>query len=112
MNNTHFTGGAADIPKCFDQIRRPLVYRILDEAGMPKRILETYRKYLEGIKTNKATAHGDIPAKIIKEFAQHLCVPFADVINTGLAVGHWPTQYKRETITPTPKYHGEPRFST
>ena len=61
------------------------------------------RKYLESIKTNKATAPGDIPAKVIKEFAQYLCVPFADVINTGLAVGHWPTQYKRETITPTPK---------
>ena len=61
------------------------------------------KKYLLGIKTNKATAPGDIPSKIIKEFAPYLCVPFSDVINSGLMVGHWPTHYKRETITPTPK---------
>ena len=36
------------------------------------------KKYLEGIKTNKATAPGDIPAKIIKEFAPNVCVPFAE----------------------------------
>ena len=61
------------------------------------------KKYLQGIKTNKATAPGDIPAKIIKEFSTDLCVPFADVINSGLTIGCWPKQYKRETITPTPK---------
>jgi hypothetical protein len=61
------------------------------------------RKYLEKIKTNKSTAPGDIPARIIKDFALFLCVPMADIINTGLIVGHWPKTYKRETITPTPK---------
>ena len=63
------------------------------------------RKYLEKIKTNKSTAPGDIPAKIIKEFALFLCIPMADIINSGLKVGHWPKFYKRETITPTPKQH-------
>ena len=63
------------------------------------------RKYLEKIKTNKSTAPGDIPAKIIKEFSQFLCVPFTDIINSGLKVGHWPTNYKREFITPTPKQY-------
>ena len=61
------------------------------------------RNYLQKIKTNKSTAPGDIPAKIIKEFALFLCVPLADIINCGLKVGHWPKHYKRETITPTPK---------
>ena len=61
------------------------------------------RKHLEKIKTNKSTAPGDIPAKIIKEFALFFCVPLTDIINSGLKVGHWPTSYKRETITPTPK---------
>ena len=61
------------------------------------------RKYLEKIKTNKSTAPGDIPAKIIKEFAHSLCVPFTDIINSGFKVGHWPRTYKREFITPTPK---------
>ena len=61
------------------------------------------RKYLEKIKTNKSTAPGDIPAKIIKEFALYLCVPLTDVINSGMKAGHWPLTYKREMITPTPK---------
>ena len=61
------------------------------------------RKYLENIKTNKSTAPGDIPAKIIKQFAPYLSIPFADVVNSGLLAGHWPKSYKRETITPTPK---------
>ena len=29
------TGGAAVVYKCFDQIQRPLLYRIMKEAGMP-----------------------------------------------------------------------------
>ena len=32
-----------------------------------------------------------------------MCVPVADIVNTGLTVGHWLKYYKRETITPTPK---------
>ena len=55
------------------------------------------------MKTNKSTAPGDIPSKVIKEFASFLCTPFADVINSALMAGHWPKAYKRETITPTPK---------
>jgi hypothetical protein len=61
------------------------------------------RKYLQKIKTNKSTAPGDIPARIIKDFSLFLCIPMASIINTGLRVGHWPKSYKRETITPTPK---------
>ena len=61
------------------------------------------RRYLKNIKTNKSTAPGDIPARIIKEYALYLCVPVADIINTGLRVGHWPKLYKKETITPIPK---------
>ena len=31
------TGGAADIFKCFDQLSRPLIYAILEKAGMPEK---------------------------------------------------------------------------
>ena len=61
------------------------------------------KKYLQNLKTNTSTAPGDIPAKVIKEFSQFLCIPVADILNTGLKVGHWPILYKKETITPTPK---------
>ena len=73
------------------------------QASIPQFKPHQIRKYLQGIKTNKATAPGDIPARIIKDFALYLCIPFADIVNSGLKNGKWPTQYKRETITPTPK---------
>ena len=31
------TGGAGDLYKCLDQILRPLVYRLLGEAGCPQK---------------------------------------------------------------------------
>ena len=58
------------------------------QSSVPQYKPHQIRKYLEGIKTNKSTAPGDIPAKIIKEYSQFLCVPFSDVINSGLKVGH------------------------
>ena len=82
-----------------DKIKIPTFER----SSIPQFKPHTIRKYLKNIKTNKSTAPGDIPAKVIKEFALFLCIPMADIINTGLVVGHWPKQYKRETITPTPK---------
>ena len=63
------------------------------------------RRYLEKIKANKSTAKGDIPAKIIKEFAQYLCIPVCNIINTSLSCGVWPKIYKQEVITPIPKQY-------
>ena len=34
--------------KCFDQINRPLLYAIAAKAGMPERVLGTYRRFQEG----------------------------------------------------------------
>ena len=75
------------------------------KASIPQFKPHQIRKYLDRIKTNKSTAPGDIPARIIKDFSLFLCVPMADIINCGLRVGHWPKSYKRETITPTPKQY-------
>ena len=58
MTGTGFTGGSADIYKCFDQILRPLVKQVLVEAGMPSRIIDTYIKYLENLKVYNIVAGG------------------------------------------------------
>ena len=58
---------------------------------------------LTKIKTNKATVHGDLPAKLIKEFAAYLAEPFTDIINTSLRRGEYPQIYKFEISTPVPK---------
>ena len=65
------------------------------ESSIPKINPFQVRTHLQKIKTNKSTAPGDIPAKVIKEFAMFLCVPLANIINCGMSAGHWPKYYKR-----------------
>ena len=74
-----------------------------EQSSIPQLKPNIVMRYLKNIKTNKSTAPGDIPARIIKDFAFYLCIPLTNIINTGLRVGHWPRIYKRETITPIPK---------
>ena len=52
------TGGAADIYKCFDQLSRPLIYMILEKAGMPEQVLGAYRKFLEELTVYNTVAGG------------------------------------------------------
>ena len=40
-------GGALDLFKCFDQVLRPLLYAVLQIAGLPEPILVAYRNYQE-----------------------------------------------------------------
>ena len=58
---------------------------------------------LAKIQTNKATVHGDFPAKLIKHFAAYLAEPLSDIINTSVRRGEYPDIYKFEISTPIPK---------
>ena len=55
------------------------------------------------MKRNKATVKGDLPAKLIKEFAAYLAEPFTHIINSSLKRGEYPKIYKYEVSTPVPK---------
>ena len=59
--------------------------------------------HLTKLKTNKSTVRGDLPTKLIKEFAAYLADPFTDIINTSLRRGEYPQIYKYEIYTPVPK---------
>ena len=37
LRKEDYTGGAADVYKCFDQIQRPLMYKLLRRRGMPEK---------------------------------------------------------------------------
>ena len=43
-------GGSVDIFKCFDQINRPLLYRVALKACMPRRVLDPYFNYIDNLK--------------------------------------------------------------
>ena len=58
MTGAEFSGGSADIYKCSDQILRPLVRKVLGEAGMPTMIIDTYMKFLEKLTVRNTVAGG------------------------------------------------------
>ena len=45
---------------------------------------------LKEVNIRKAVPTGDIPPKIIKEFATDIAVPLADIINNSIKHGIWP----------------------
>ncbi len=49
VNNLLVAGGSIDIYKCFDQLNRQLIYKLAQEAGMPLRVLQAYRNYIESM---------------------------------------------------------------
>ena len=58
LKKEDFSGGAADIFKCFDQINRPLVYKLLKKAGLPEKVLRAYQNFQEGLKVRDRIAGG------------------------------------------------------
>ena len=52
---------------------------------------------------NKSSINGDVPAKILKHFAQLLGKPVTHVLNTSIRQGCWPDIFKHEIVTPVPK---------
>ena len=51
---------------------------------------------LTKLSANKATAPGDVPARLIKHFAAYLAEPLTDIFNTSLRRGEYPEIYKFE----------------
>jgi hypothetical protein len=51
-------GGAADLKKAFDQIQRPLLYKLQELGGMPSRIRGPYQRYLETLQVHNVVAEG------------------------------------------------------
>ena len=80
-----------------------ITYPPFSTQDIPQLSTQRVKEYILRIKTKKSTPPGDIPSKIIKEFAEYLCVPLTDIINSSLRLGQWPSCYKKETITPIPK---------
>ena len=52
---------------------------------------------------NKSTRNTDIPAKILKRFANKIYKPLTLLINSAVKKGIWPDFLKLEIVTPVPK---------
>ena len=65
----------------------------------PYKVLKSIKK----MRKNAATVKGDLPMKIISEFADDLTLPLTHIINACLQQGKYPIIWKNEIVTPVPK---------
>ena len=82
---------------------KDITFQDIPEGSYPQFTQTEIRRYIENIKTKKSTVLGDIPARILKECAEHLSIPVRDIINKSILTGNWAKIYKKEVITPIPK---------
>lgn len=90
-----------DIAKCFDQISRPLLYRLAEAAGMPPGILSAYKRYQESLKVHNTIAKG-----IGKAFTRKCGIPQGcplSMMFTSFIMRPWMIKCKSisENIDPT-----------
>ena len=65
----------------------------------PLKVLDQILK----LKVKKSTAPDDIPSAIIKEYAEFICVPLCNILNSCVSRGEYPRIWKIESQTPIPK---------
>ena len=73
------------------------------ENDIPVVTEKDVQEILEGMDINKSTVNGDIPAKLLKHFSKQLAFPVANVINSSIVQGIWPSILKLEIVTPVAK---------
>ena len=77
----------------------------IDPESYPKFTPWEIKKYIDKVKINKASLPDDIPARIVRNNSEILCIPMAHMINHSIESGCWPDSYKQELITPIAKQH-------
>ena len=58
---------------------------------------------LKEIDTKNTVPDGDIPPKKFKEFSKQIANSLADIINSSIKQGIWPSKWKSELVTPIAK---------
>ena len=74
-----------------------------DPQDVPQFNSSQVKEYILCLKPKKSTPPGDIPVKIVREFAQFICTPLCDIINSSFKKGHWASIYKKRSNHTNPK---------
>ena len=74
-----------------------------EKSEIPSFVPKQVKKHLQKLKANKAVPPGDIPLKLIKQFASQLSIPLCEIINSSIKLGAWSKLWKCESVTPVPK---------
>jgi hypothetical protein len=93
-----FTGGSADIWKCFDQHQRGFLYHLLEAAGFPTPILNAYSAFHENIMYHNTIGQG-LGAPHFKPCSIPQGCPFSMML-TGFSFHPWVALMKTLQVTP------------
>ncbi|XP_041471219.1 uncharacterized protein LOC121420623 [Lytechinus variegatus] len=98
--NEHFAGVCSQLPS----LNLGSLPSYLPSSSRPPTIYahEVFN-ILRNLDASKAIMTGDIPIKLIKEFALELAEPLSNIFNVILRTGSYPSCWKRAVITPIPK---------
>ena len=88
----------------FDKLdERDINIPIFKEETIPHFSVANVKAKLELINPKKSVPEGDIPPKVIKQYAGELAIPLANIINSSIKQGVWPDSWKQEHVTPVAK---------
>ena len=96
-----------EISKNYEPLLKENVSIPNKEDSKPLPLFEPYEiwKKITKMKKKSTTVKGDIPWKIIHEFAVELSEPLANIYNSASLAGVWPSFWKHEYVTPVPKVY-------
>ena len=60
-----------------------------ESSDIPCFVPKQVEKRLQKLKTNKSVPPGDIPPKLIKQFAAQISIPLCEIINASIKLGAW-----------------------
>ena len=72
----------------------------VEESSVPQFTPLQVLEQLLKLKSKKATASDDIPAEILKEYAEYVCEPLCHLLNSCIRRGEYPRIWKMEAQTP------------
>ena len=97
LKGTDYVGGAVDVFKCFDQLLRPLIGKVLEAGGMPDRVRSTYCGFLEELTVRNTIAGG-----VGKRYDRKTGIPQGDPMSmmaTAILLRPWVLQMRDEGVT-------------
>ena len=98
--NNHFISIAKDIPSIDRSLLPPYLPSPMPCPHVQPR--EVYKE-IRQLKTNKSSISGDLPVRILREFAYELSFPLTDILNTSFDQAKVPEQWKCAEVVPIPK---------
>ena len=98
LQGMEYSGGAADIYKCFDQTQRTILYKVMEAAGMPRGVLRAYREFQEAL-----TIRNTVTGGLGEPYRKPTSIPQGDPISmmaTSLLLRAWVVQMKLYAVKP------------